>query len=304
MPISPSSHATGPDAALRHGAMAAVGALSVVAAVLGLFWLTGTGYDREAPTDFAAAQRQAALQERLRALEDENRVLSARIAALESRMTQEIDALVSSIRGGRVENPRRVPDETQPMVLSPTPVLTTELTPLRAGDLLDVFGMPAMDLSQHCVEPSSLALLSLLETRDIGPFEVRMIRPALDSLERVLARVGERYPRLVSQLQTNGGFCARLIRGSEEAISRHGFGVAIDLSIGGTTDKLGTGSSQFGLVVLHEYFRAEGWIWGAAGRSADAMHFEVSAELFRRWRQDGLLGLPEPVADAQGIAGE
>ena len=83
--------------------------------------------------------------------------------------------------------------------------------------------------------------------------------------------------------------CARLIRGSTASISRHAFGVAIDLSVGGTIDAMGDGKTQFGLILLADYFQAEGWLWGAAFSREDSMHFEVSADLFERWLSEGLI---------------
>lgn len=175
------------------------------------------------------------------------------------------------------------------MLLSARGELNTGLRPLSMDTLEDVFGMPAPELSQKCAPPSSEKLVALLETRDVGPFRARLIGPALDSLERVLGTVKESYPALYRQLRNYGGFCARLVRGSEDSISRHGFGLAIDISIGGTLDTMGDGKTQFGLLILHEFFLEEGWVWGASFGREDSMHFEVSAELLNRWRDEGLI---------------
>ena len=78
------------------------------------------------------------------------------------------------------------------------------------------FGQPVAEPGQSCAQPTSPRLVAALETRDVGPFRARLISPALDSLERVLARVAEEYPDLYEELKTYGGFCARLIRGSAD----------------------------------------------------------------------------------------
>ena len=175
------------------------------------------------------------------------------------------------------------------MLLSARNDSNAGLTSLLLDDLQEIFGLPAPRLSQKCTSPSSERLLALLETRDVGPFQAQLLRPALDSLGRVLASVNENYPELYRQLRTYGGLCARLVRCSDISVSRHSFGVAIDISIGGTLDAMGDGKTQFGLIILHELFYEEGWVWGAGFGREDSMHFEVSAELFQRWRDAGLL---------------
>ncbi len=175
------------------------------------------------------------------------------------------------------------------MLLSAPNDSNAGLTSLLLDDLQEIFGLPALRLSQKCASPSSEHLLALLETRDVGPFQAQLLRPALDSLGRVLANVNENYPNLYRQLRNYGGFCARLVRGSDISVSRHSFGVAIDISIGGTLDAMGDGKTQFGLIILHELFYEEDWVWGAGFGREDSMHFEVSAELFQRWRDAGLL---------------
>lgn len=175
------------------------------------------------------------------------------------------------------------------MLLSARRDINSGLNLLGVAELADVFGQPAETLGHDCAPPASSRLAEMLETRDLGPFRARLIRPALDSLERVLARVEVDYPDLIETLRSYGGFCARLVRGSADQISRHAFGVAIDVSVGGAIDEMGDGKTQLGLIILSDYFFEEGWIWGAAFGREDSMHFEVSAELFRRWRDEGLI---------------
>ena len=46
---------------------------------------------------------------------------------------------------------------------------------------------------------------------------------------------------------------------------------------------LGLNETQFGLLILAEYFNDEGWYWGAAYNREDSMHFEVGEETLRAW---------------------
>lgn len=173
------------------------------------------------------------------------------------------------------------------MLLADRRDMNRGLTPIPSGRLEGVFGQPAPALSDQCAEPTSPRLTSALEMRQIGQFRLRMVRPALDSLQRVLDAVARDHPALHRSLRSYGAFCARLIRGSAVAVSRHAYGLAVDLSIGGALDAMGDGQTQFGLIVLADYFQAEGWIWGAAFSREDSMHFEPGAELFERWVSEG-----------------
>lgn len=235
----------------------------------------------------APERRDTALEERIVFLEVELEALRTRIRELEENrpVLPESDSLAALPPG---ETASRFGGFDELMLLSARSEMNVGMTPLTLGALEEIFGMPTPDLSQKCAQPKSEKLLDALETRDVGPFRARLIRPALDSLERVLGRVRRDYPDLYRQLRNYGGFCARLVRGSEESVSRHSFGVAIDISIGGTLDAMGDGKTQFGLIILRDYFQEEGWVWGAGFGREDSMHFEVSAELLESWRQAGL----------------
>ncbi|MEL6476996.1 MAG: M15 family metallopeptidase [Pseudomonadota bacterium] len=175
------------------------------------------------------------------------------------------------------------------MLLSARRHINSGLKPISQSRLIEVFGRPAESLTQDCAPPTSPRLVAALTTRDVGPFRARLIRPAVDSLERIFAKLKADEPGLYATLRTYGGLCARLIRGSSERISRHAFGVALDVSVGGTLDRMGDGTTQFGLILLAEHFQAEGWVWGAAFRREDSMHFEVSADLFEKWLAEGAI---------------
>ena len=155
--------------------------------------------------------------------------------------------------------------------------------------LADFFGPPrvAGDYTQDCKEPDNPRLRANLELRDVGPFRVRMLKPALDSLERIFARIREEEPELHDILGSAGSLCGRLVRGSADRVSGHAYGAALDITIAGSLDRMGDAKTQLGLVLLHEYFREEGWFWGVAFRREDSMHFEVSRQTLEAWKAQG-----------------
>lgn len=164
------------------------------------------------------------------------------------------------------------------------------ITQPRNATMLAILGPPRDSYGTTCQPVTNAHLKSLLETRQVGPITVTMIRPALDSLGRVLARLKASDPDIYAKLGTAGALCARLIRGSATAISNHSWGTAIDLTLEGQLDPFADGGTQFGLLILAEYFNDEGWFWGAAYNSReDSMHFELGEETLKKWQAEGKL---------------
>jgi hypothetical protein len=116
-----------------------------------------------------------------------------------------------------------------------------------------------------------------------------MLRPAIDSLRNVFAKIEATDPDLYARINTAGSLCVRLIRGSSSSISTHAFGLSLDLNIDGKLDTLGDGRTQLGLTILADFFRNEGWYWGAGFGREDSMHFEASRDLVERWIEEGKL---------------
>lgn len=255
-------------------------ALAIIAAPLIWRYAPPLGEDR-------AGDALVTLPARVRFLEEEIAALNDQIAALEDALEASEAPLDPNLIAPPPDTDFGGLDE--PMLLASPHELNEGRSLIPTAELVQTFGMPAPELDQQCAEPTSPKLLAVLETRDVGPFRARMIRPALDSLERIMRQVEAEHPRLYGLLRTYGGFCVRLVRGSEDSISRHAFGVAVDVSIGGTLDEMGDGHTQFGLIILHDYFAQEGWFWGAAFSREDSMHFEISAEKFREWKEEGLI---------------
>lgn len=155
--------------------------------------------------------------------------------------------------------------------------------------MLEILGQPRDSYSDECQPVTQPRLRSLLETRQVGPIRVTMVKPALDSLERIMSKLKQTEPDIHDALGTAGALCARLIRGSRTAVSNHSWGTAIDLTLEDQLDAFADGGTQFGLLLLAELFNEEGWFWGATYSREDSMHFEVGVETLRQWQAEGRL---------------
>lgn len=163
-------------------------------------------------------------------------------------------------------------------IARPTPELLRKLV-----------GEPRATYSDDCQPVTNPKLLALLDTRQIGAFRVTMVRPALDSLQTIMDQLKDKEPQLYAALGTAGALCARHVRGAPTTVSSHAWGMAIDLTMTGQLDRMGDRSTQFGLVVLAEFFNDAGWYWGAGYSREDSMHFEPGEALLRTWAAEGKL---------------
>jgi D-alanyl-D-alanine carboxypeptidase len=163
------------------------------------------------------------------------------------------------------------------------------VTQPRNKTMLALLGRPREDLGTDCRGITNPRLKALVETREIGPFKATMLKPALDSLERIVAKLKADEPDIYAKLGTAGALCVRLIRGSNSSVSNHSFGTAIDITLQGELDPFADGTMQIGLVILAEHFNEEGWYWGGGYNREDGMHFEVGEETLRKWVEDGLI---------------
>ncbi len=155
--------------------------------------------------------------------------------------------------------------------------------------LRDQFGLPRDALDQTCREMTNERLAAKLVTEEVGPIRVRMLQPAIDSLRSVFERIRVTDPDLYARINTAGSLCVRAIRGVADRASTHAYGLAVDLNIDGRLDTLGDGRTQLGLTILADFFREEGWVWGASWRREDSMHFEVSRQKLEEWLAEGKL---------------
>ena len=164
---------------------------------------------------------------------------------------------------------------------------------VQAGNhaMLSILGNPRSSYSTDCQPVTNAALKNRIVTASVGPFKVRGLDSAVDSLKSVLADVKSLRPEVYAVLGTAGMLCARLIRGSRTGISNHSWGTAIDLTIGGQLCPLGKAKCQRGLALIAPIFKQAGWYWGAGFSRPDSMHFEASRALVISWAK----GVPTSV---------
>ncbi|WP_299153944.1 M15 family metallopeptidase [uncultured Tateyamaria sp.] len=155
--------------------------------------------------------------------------------------------------------------------------------------LESVFGKPRDVLTSECQGMTNTRLADKLKTEQVGPVRVRMLTPAIESLGRVFDKIKATDPDLYARINTAGALCVRHIRGAPGRTSTHAFGLSLDLNIDGKLDRLGDGKTQLGLTILADFFRNEGWYWGAGFSREDSMHFEVSRGLVEQWIEEGKL---------------
>ena len=149
--------------------------------------------------------------------------------------------------------------------------------------MLQQLGNPREDYDTICRTPTLPRLRRNLVRDAVGPFTVTGLVPAVLSLKAVLIDVQREQPAVHRVLGTAGMLCCRLVRGSATSISNHSWGTAIDLTLDGSLDVRGDGQVQWGLLKIAPIFNRHGWVWGAAYRTEDAMHFEASESLVARW---------------------
>jgi len=174
------------------------------------------------------------------------------------------------------------------------------LSSAKRSTMIAALGLPRDHFDNKCRPAKNDPVKSLLVTEDVGPFKVTGIRPAVSSLRSVLDNVRGDQIDVYNSLGTAGMFCARLISGSSNP-SNHSWGCAVDISIDGVLDGLGSGKKDgktlAGLAAMAPFFNEAGWYWGVGFSSfEDGMHFEVADQTIRTWHADGAFGdreLPE-----------
>ena len=221
------------------------------------------------------------------ALAEQVNAMSGQIAALQAAPVAASDG---SVARATPLGPNSILDSYDQVVLvADRRNLNLGLTVPTPSFLIDTLGRPRETLTDNCDPMENARLKALLTTRQVGPIEVTMVEPALESLGRIFETIQSVDPDLYARINTAGALCVRRIRGSISSVSTHSFGLAVDINIDGVLDTLGDGRTQLGLTILSDFFNAEGWVWGAAYSREDSMHFEVSREKVEEWVAAGKL---------------
>lgn len=174
------------------------------------------------------------------------------------------------------------------------------LSPARQITMLSLLGSPRDNYDQACRTITNPRLGPLIVSENVGPFSVRGLQPAIESLKMVMSDVQNEEPTIYRGLGTAGMLCVRFVRNSTTSISNHSWGTAIDLTLENQLDTPGNKLVQVGMVKIAPIFNHHGWYWGAGFSFEDGMHFEVADETIRRWHDEGKFGgspnsIPEAV---------
>ena len=149
--------------------------------------------------------------------------------------------------------------------------------------MLKLLGRPDIEHSK-CPVPTV--------TKDLGPFRATGFEPFLDVLAKGFAVLKEHYPDFFEMLESAGCLNVRKVRGGTN-FSNHAWGTAIDIQIAGHVCPLGSEQIHRGLLRVYESFKqfslvSDKWLyWGAGFARCDAMHFEASEQLVKRWAKEG-----------------
>lgn len=198
-----------------------------------------------------------------------------------------------------------MPTDFTKLIKAPAPELINPLChAARLSTMAEALGNPKPPTDPKCDEcgcneRASARVKKLQVTASVGPFKVTGIKPFVDVLTSVFARVKKGNPDLYKALGTQGVLCVRFQR-KTEILSNHSWGTAIDIQMRNlkgkfVLDERGNGKVQTGLSLLYDYFQQHGietgeWcFWGAGFPTEDGMHFEASDELIRRWKAEGKL---------------
>lgn len=162
--------------------------------------------------------------------------------------------------------------------MPPRGSFNTQYSACRPSTLRRLLGEPRETYDAQCRPVTNRTLRARMVTASVGPFRVTGLDVAVASLTRVMASFRAADPAAYAAVGTAGMLCARLVRGSQRAVSNHAWGTAIDLTFDGQVDPRGDGMVQLGLLRAYRHFRAEGWYWGAGFPREDAMHFELAEQ--------------------------
>lgn len=149
--------------------------------------------------------------------------------------------------------------------------------------MVQQLGNPRESYNSDCQPMTNAVLRRHVTTGSLGRFRVTGLTPAVQSLTTAMAQIQQQQPDVYAALGTAGMLCCRLIRGSATGISNHSWGTAIDFTLNGVLDRRGDSRVQVGLTLMASIMNQNGWYWGAAFRTEDAMHFEASRSLITQW---------------------
>ncbi len=178
--------------------------------------------------------------------------------------------------------------ETNEVAIPSRADINTHCSGARGATMEAILGWPDLATGR----PSVVTARHLV-TASVGPFRVTGFDLFVGLVKQVFAVIRETNPALYGMLGTAGCLDVRPVRGMEYTPSDHAWGTAIDLKVGGILPARGAEECPQGFLDLYAAFKAHGlstgeWaFWGAGFATPDAMHFEASDQLVRRWHAEG-----------------
>lgn len=166
--------------------------------------------------------------------------------------------------------------------------INTHCSPAHVTTMEEILGWP--ELSEG--RPSEIVARHLV-TESVGPFQVTGFDLFVGLVKAVFWTLRETNPVLYGMLGTAGCLDVRPVRGLKNTPSDHSWGTAIDLKVNGMLPPRGATECPDGFIDLYAEFKAFGiatgnWVfWGAGFPTPDAMHFEASDQLVRKWHAEG-----------------
>ncbi len=234
--------------------------------------------------DFASREEFVEMQDQVKALtinfnnmQQQVEILQSRGVNTESSTSVEVEERIDTLADSF----------SQVALIADRRNVNEGMTNSSSSYLVGIFGLPRAEMTVDCAPMTNPILKDLVQTVDVGPIRVTMLEPAIISLRQVFRNVQIFEPELYARLSSAGSLCVRWIRGSTTSVSTHAFGLSVDLNIDGVLDVLGDGRTQLGLILLADFFKKEGWYWGASFGREDSMHFQVSREKIETWRRLG-----------------
>lgn len=167
-------------------------------------------------------------------------------------------------------------------------VFNEDLSPARSAIATAVIGLPRGRFSDRSEPPEDPGFRALLETADLGPFEVTGLSPAVHALRAIVTDISLEAPDIYDRLGCHEMLGCRYVKGSDTVVSSHAWGIAIDLTIDGQSTTDGDDAVMEALVQIAPMFNRHGFFWGYAFGLQDALHFEASDELMRKWTNAGV----------------
>lgn len=230
------------------------------------------------------------LRSQIEALTEQLESLEGRVGDVESRMLAAPPTPRDDFAAMPRDGPNQIIDAyAQVVLIANRRSLNKDIRIASPSYLESVFGKPRENLTDKCQSMTNERLRDKLVLDEVGPIRVQMLQPAIDSLKVVFEKIRATDQDLYDRINTAGSLCVRHIRGAPGRTSTHAFGLSLDLNIDGHLDTLGDGRTQLGLTILADFFRNEGWYWGAGFSREDSMHFEASRDQVETWIAEGKL---------------